>query len=87
MNMNIIAEKRPFTLTRIISWTQNSSITSVGRDLSKLVRRYHAEGSRFPSNDINTIITGVVSALKHIQQLDIIHSDIKPDNVLYNTYV
>ena len=46
--------------------------------------KYYKNNGRVEKNDFKKIIQGMASGIKYIHSFDIIHGDLKPENVMIN---
>jgi hypothetical protein len=53
-----------------------------GRPLRKVIESRHAAGISFSEAEVLSLLKQLISAFAHIQSKKIIHSDIKPDNIV-----
>ena len=57
----------------------------IGENLDELIKHVKKTGKRLPENKIFKYFVGILYGLAHIHQNDIVHKDIKPDNIMINS--
>lgn len=55
-----------------------------GKHLRSIIEQRHATGNFFSEQEILSLLKQTLSAFAHVQSKKIIHSDIKPDNIVFS---